>query len=48
MIKNYKANNKETGLVVLWIKLRNAGYRRSVTSLYRVMIKLGIYNKSTK
>ena len=22
MIKNYKANNKETGLVVLWIKLK--------------------------
>ena len=26
MIRNYKANNKETKLVVLWIKLRNAGY----------------------
>ncbi|MEI3391078.1 MAG: hypothetical protein V8R30_05525 [Clostridia bacterium] len=46
MIRNYKANNKETGLVVLWIKLRSAGYTRSVTSLYRMMIKLGIYNKA--
>ena len=46
LIKNYKANNKETGLVVLWIKLRNAGYKRSVTSLYRMMIKLGIYKKT--
>ena len=34
MIKNYKRNNKETGLVVLWVKLRKAGYTRSVTSLY--------------
>ena len=29
MIKNYKANNKETGLVVLWIKLRNVGQKRN-------------------
>ena len=43
MIKNYKNKNKETGLVVLWVKLRRAGYTRSVTSLYRMMIKLGIY-----
>ena len=46
MIKNYKYKNKETGLVVLWIKLRRAGYTRSVTSLYRMMVKLGIYNKA--
>ena len=42
MIKRYKSHNKETGLVVLWIKLRNNGYARSITSLYRVMCKLGI------
>ena len=46
MIKNYKYKNKDTGLVVLWVKLRRAGYARSVTSLYRVMIKLGIYKKA--
>ena len=46
MIKNYKNKNKDTGLVVLWVKLRKAGYTRSVTSLYRIMIKLGIYNKA--
>ena len=46
MIKNYKNKNKETGLVVLWVKLRRAGYTRSVTSLYRMMIKLGIYKKA--
>ncbi len=45
LIKDYKNKNKETGLVVLWVKLRRAGYTRSVTSLYRTMIKLGIYKK---
>ena len=45
-IKDYKLKNKETGLVVLWVKLRKAGYTRSITSLYRVMQRLGIYNKA--
>ena len=44
-IKDYRANNKKTGLVVLWIKLKESGYTRSITSLYRMMIKLGIYDK---
>lgn len=44
LIKNYKYKNKETGLVVLWIKLRKAGYTRSMTSLYRVMQRIGIYS----
>ena len=46
LIKNYKSKNKETGLVVLWVKLRRAGYTRSITGLYRMLIKLGIYNKA--
>ena len=46
LIKNYKYKNKDTGLVVLWVKLRRAGYKRSVTSLYRMMIKLKIYKKA--
>lgn len=46
LIKDYKNKNKDTGLVVLWVKLRKAGYTRSVTSLYRVMIKIGIYKKA--
>ncbi len=46
LIKIHKANNKKTGLVVLWVKLREAGYTRSVTSLYRMLIKLGIYEKT--
>ncbi len=36
-IKDYKAKNKDTGIVVLWAKLGKAGYKRSITSLYRVM-----------
>ena len=46
LIKEYKAKNKETGLVVLWVKLRRAGYTRSITSLYRVMQRIGIYKKT--
>ena len=46
MIKKYKAQNKDAGLVVLWIKLMRNGYSRSITSLYRVMQKLGIYKKA--
>lgn len=45
-IKDYKNKNKDTGLVVLWVKLRRAGYTRSITSLYRVMQRIGIYKKT--
>ena len=45
-IKDYQYKNKETGLVVMWVKLRRAGYKRSITSLYRVMQRLGIYQKT--
>ncbi len=37
MIKNYKMNNKDTGLVVLWVKLKRAGYTRTVQGLYHGM-----------
>lgn len=45
LIKDYKANNKETGLVVLWVKLREAGYKRTIQGLYYVLQRLGIYKK---
>ena len=45
LIKDYKRNNKETGLVVLWVKLRRAGYKRTIQGLYHVMRRLGIYEK---
>ena len=46
LIKNYKYKNKDTGLVVLWVKLREVGYTRTITSLYRVMQRIGIYNRT--
>ena len=46
MVKRYRSHNKEEGLVVLWIKLWQKGYTRSLTSLYRVMQRLGIYKKA--
>lgn len=46
LIKDYKRNNKETGLVVLWVKLRRAGYKRTIQGLYHVMRRLGIYEKT--
>ena len=46
LIKKYKANNKDTGLIVLWVKLKKVGYKRRPESLYRVMRKLGIYKKA--
>lgn len=48
LIKDMKAKNKETGLVVLWVKLRQRGYKRKVESLYRVMVKYGIYKRKSK
>ena len=45
LIRNYKANNKETGLVVLWVKLRRAGYTRTIQGLYYAMRRMGIYTK---
>ena len=46
-IRNYKAKNKNKGLVMLWLKLREkTGYSRSIVSLYRAMIRLGIYKKT--
>lgn len=46
LIKRYKANNKKTGLVVLWVKLRKAGYTRTVQGLYYAMRRMGIYKKT--
>ena len=46
MIKDFKSNNKDTGLVIFWIKLRRAGYTRTIQGLYHKMIQLGIYKKT--
>ena len=47
LIKDFKRNNKETGLVILWVKLRDAGYTRTVQGPYHVMQQLGIYKKTS-
>ncbi len=41
-----KNNNKVTRLVVLWVKLRQAGYTRTVQGLYHVMQRMVIYPKT--
>ena len=46
LIKDYKNNNKNTGLVVFWVILRRNGYTRTIQGLYHVMRRLGIYKKA--
>lgn len=40
LIKDMFAKNKDTGLVVLWVKLKQRGYTRTVPSLYHQLKKL--------
>ncbi len=40
LIKDMKKKNKETGLFVLWVKLKRRGYTRRIESLYRIMVKI--------
>lgn len=40
-IENFRRRNPNTGLVVLWVKLRRNGYTRSITGLYRVLRRQG-------
>lgn len=42
LIKDMFKKNKDTGLVILWIKLKQRGYTRSVSSLYRQLQKLDL------
>ena len=41
LIKNMRRRNPNAGLVVFWVKLRQKGYTRSITGLYRMLRKLG-------
>ena len=41
LIKDMRCRNPLAGLVVFWVKLRQRGYRRSITGLYRVLRRLG-------
>ena len=41
LISDMRRRNPHAGLVVFWVKLRQRGYSRSVTGLYRVLRKQG-------
>ena len=41
LIRNMRKRNPHSGIVVLWVKLRQRGYSRSVSGLYRVLIRSG-------
>ena len=40
-----RRRNPNVGLVVFWVKLRQRGYTRSITGLYRVLRKTGLNPK---
>lgn len=42
LIKDMRKRNSKDGLVVFWVKLRQRGYKRTVSSLYRVMIRIDL------
>ncbi len=41
LILNMRRRNPNTGLVVFWVKLRQRGYKRSISGLYRFLRKRG-------
>lgn len=41
LIKDMRRRNPNAGLVVFWVKLRQRGYTRSITGLYRLLKKTG-------
>ena len=41
LILNMRRRNPNTGIVVLWVKLRQRGYTRSISGLYRFLRKRG-------
>ena len=45
LIDNMRRRNPNAGLVVFWVKLVQRGYTRSITGLYRVLQRKGIYRE---
>lgn len=41
LISNMRRRNPEAGLVVFWVKLRQRGYSRSISALFRILKKSG-------
>lgn len=48
LIQDMRRRNPKEGLVVFWVKLMMRGYTRSISGLYRIMQKLGLFESSTK
>lgn len=46
LIRDMRRRNPNAGLVVFWVKLRQRGYTRSITGLYRILMKLGESRKT--
>jgi transposase len=42
LIRDMRRRNPNAGLVVFWVKLKLRGYTRSITGLYRVLIRSGM------
>ena len=42
LIRDMRRRNPHAGLVVFWVKLRQRGYTRSITGLYRVLKRLAL------
>ena len=45
LIFDMRRRNPNAGLVVFWVKLQQRGYTRSITGLYRVLIKTNMQSK---
>ena len=41
LIRDMRRRNPNAGLVVFWVKLRQRGYQRSISGLYRVLRRTG-------
>lgn len=48
LIFDMRKRNAHLGLVVFWVKLRDRGYKRHITSLYRVLRRNGIMAQKPK
>ena len=42
LIQDMRRRNPEAGLMVFWVKLRQRGYSRSITGLYRTLKRIGV------
>ena len=40
LVKNMRRRNPHAGLVVFWVKLRQRGYTRSISGLYRLLCRI--------